>query len=217
MNIQFLYKSVMRGHSLLRTYQNYFLKDISISGEVIDLGAKSLTAKYYSYIRTMPDARITFVDYFSKGPSIVSFDLEKRFDLPSEKYDFVLAINVMEHIYNYENFVSEIARILRNGKGVAHVMVPFIWEYHPDPHDFFRFTIESLQRIMDSQGLKVLSIAPTGEGRFHVAAHMIFEPVPINLLRFIGYLVFITLDRISRLFMRTNGFPLGFHVVVKKI
>lgn len=206
----------MSGYSLLRSYQNFFLKDIRISGAVIDLGAKSLNAKYYTYIKTMPDAQLTFVDFYSTGPNIVSIDLEKAFDLPTSKFDFVLAINVMEHIYNYDNFVSEISRILKDKVGVAHIMVPYIWEYHPDPHDFFRFSIESLQRIMESNDLQIISITPTGEGRFHVAAHMIFGFLPIRLVRFLGCLLFISLDKITSLFMRTNAFPLGYYVVVKK-
>ena len=66
-------------------------------------------------------------------------DLEKNIDLPDNSFDTVILFNVLEHIKNYKNLLSEINRILKKD-GKLELFVPFMHRYHEDPKDIFRPT-----------------------------------------------------------------------------
>jgi hypothetical protein len=42
--------------------------------------------------------------------------------------------------------IDEIKRVLKP-EGAVEVQVPFIWEYHPYPEDYFRFSHTALKNI----------------------------------------------------------------------
>jgi hypothetical protein len=89
MNAKELMLSIKKGHSLLRAYENDYVKNINIMGTGIDLGAKSKDAKYYEYFDLSDVLNIDFIDYYSGGDGVVKLDLEKPFEIESNKYDFV--------------------------------------------------------------------------------------------------------------------------------
>lgn len=53
-----------------------------------------------------------------KGIKVKKFDLNTKFNFPDNFFDVVIANQVIEHLYNSENFLSEIFRVLKP-KGYA--------------------------------------------------------------------------------------------------
>jgi SAM-dependent methyltransferase len=49
------------------------------------------------------------------GIVIKNFDLNKEFNLESDYFDIIHANQVIEHLYNSDNFISEIYRVLKPG------------------------------------------------------------------------------------------------------
>jgi SAM-dependent methyltransferase len=195
MNIKHLISSVIKGYSLLRAYENDYVKDITIAGAGIDLGAKSKDAKYYEYFDMSAVTKVYFVDYYSGGLGVVKLDLEKPFDIESAAFDFVLMFNVMEHIYNYKNLLDETVRILKPG-GKLHGFVPFMWHYHPDPNDYFRFSEQALKNIISRDGLSEVKVIPICYGPFKVAATVIGSVLKFKALKIFIYLIAIYLDKV---------------------
>ncbi len=216
MKISSLIRGVYQGRSLLRIYQGELIARIKLSGEGIDLGAKSMCASYYEHINLNGVDNIEFVDYFRDGKGIVKMDLETPFPINTQRYDFVLAINVLEHLFNFSNFADESFRILRKG-GEMHIMVPFFMYYHPDPNDYFRYTQESLHRIMIDAGFDVVSISPVAAGPFKVAVSQIANFFKYKWIVSIIYMFGLMMDKvISKIAKKKEGFPLGYYVCCKK-
>ena len=98
------------------------LSGLELSGKVLDLGG-SRKSGYHELLRGNHTIEVVNMDEstgFDKN-----FNLEKPFPLQDKKYDAVLACNVLEHIYNYQNIFSESFRILKKD-GVFIIIVPFI-------------------------------------------------------------------------------------------
>ena len=195
MNLIHLISSIIKGYSLLRAYENDYVKKIKIDGTGIDLGAKSKNAKYYEYFNLEKVTHIDFVDYYSGNPGIVELDLEKPLKLKSSTYNFVLMFNILEHIYNYKNLFDETVRILRSG-GKLHGFVPFMFHYHPDPNDYFRFSEQALTNILKRKELFQIKAIPICYGPFKVVASVIAEVLKNRVMRAFLYASGICLDKI---------------------
>lgn len=67
----------------------------------------------------------------SKGMGIIvkSSDLNKKFPFPDESFDVVSGNQVLEHLWNTDNFFREVNRVLKNG-GYAIISTPNLSSFH---------------------------------------------------------------------------------------
>ena len=77
------------------------------------------------------------------------------------KFDSVLCTQVLEHVYDHHTMMKEIYRVLKPG-GHVILTVPFAWELHEEPYDYFRFTKHALKELFEEAGLKIDCIKPNG-------------------------------------------------------
>lgn len=136
------------------------LAQITLSGTVLDLGG-SRKSGYHELIKGTPIFEVVNIDdaygYDHK------FDLEQPFPLTDGAYDGVLAVNVLEHLYDHRHVLAESFRVLKPG-GTCVVVVPFLMFVHPSPHDHFRYTGETLERLFADAGFTGVSVQPLGRG-----------------------------------------------------
>lgn len=76
--------------------------------------------------------------------------------------DAVLLTQVLEHVPEPAAVLSEAARVLRPG-GSVYLTVPFVWELHELPLDFWRFTPPSLEKLLDEAGFLEPVIEPRND------------------------------------------------------
>ena len=87
-------------------------------------------------------------------------DLE-QIPLPTDVFDAVLSVVVLEHTRRPQQVVDEMARVTRpNGR--LFLVVPNQWEVHQHPNDFFRFTQYGITHLLTVSGFRVLKIEPVG-------------------------------------------------------
>jgi SAM-dependent methyltransferase len=69
-----------------------------------------------------------------------------RGELPveDESVDCVLSTQVLEHVENPSAYLAEANRVLRPGRALV-LSTHGVWKYHPDPTDYWRWTIDGLQ------------------------------------------------------------------------
>ncbi len=84
--------------------------------------------------------------------------------LPIEKdsLDAVLLTQVLEHVSDPPAVLREAARVLKAGAGVW-ITVPFVWELHELPFDFWRFTPASLEQLLAAAGFVDIVIEPRSD------------------------------------------------------
>ena len=83
----------------------------------------------------------------------------------------VVSQEVVEHVADPWLAVAELARVLIPG-GRLYLQAPFVIGYHASPRDYWRFTGEGLERLVESAGLEVerldLSVG-AGSGMYRIA------------------------------------------------
>ncbi len=93
--------------------------------------------------------------------------------------DRVLLLEVLEHIPDTAPVMEEIQRVLKPG-GVLYISVPFIYPAHDLPHDYFRFSVEGLQYLLQKHGLQPEIIRRHGNSvvsLLQIANLVLLEPV----------------------------------------
>jgi SAM-dependent methyltransferase len=165
-------KCLLRGQSLLRIRMNQSLSHVSIHGRVLDVGG-GRSPDYFSYVKQEAVTSIEAID-----GSITSIDFEKdALPYTAGSVDTVISCNVLEHIFHHVFHLSELRRILSpEGKLVG--FVPFWTGYHPDPHDYFRYTGEALKLLLEEAGFKNIEIQEVGGGPILANFNTIVLSVP---------------------------------------
>jgi len=211
-NILTITKEIAKGKTLIRALMNLELRKFSLAGKVIDVGG----GQNPSYLR-----------FFKKADHLQfeSVDLagDKKIDLESNALpyqdasaDYVLLFNILEHIYNHQALVKETIRVLKSD-GTVIGFVPFFVGYHPDPHDYFRYTNESLQKIFKGAGFGSVSVQPVGGGPVLAAFNILMNYFP-RFLTLFAFPWYVLLDWIMLKIRPSlaDRFMLGYLFVVKK-
>jgi SAM-dependent methyltransferase len=85
--------------------------------------------------------------------------------------DCVISVEVLEHVYEQQVFLSELRRILKSG-GRVLLTVPLCLGEHMQPHDYFRYTRFGLEKILSTSGFRVVEIHSRGGYFIFLAYHL---------------------------------------------
>ena len=195
-------KECLNGKSFLRVLQNKEFKNISINGKTIDLGAKNGKASYYRFFN-LKYSEIDYVDINPTESNILKLDLEKNLPISDKSYNSVLAINLFEHIFNIQNLIQEIYRIL-DDEGKLIGSTPFMKEYHSDPFDFYRYTQDFYKKMFEKVGFVNIELILVGQGLFHVVAENVGKLLKIKILRYLFWELCIGIDKLLNKFYKNN-------------
>jgi SAM-dependent methyltransferase len=91
------------------------------------------------------------VDYFYDG---------KHLPFDDGKFDGIVAFEVFEHVFNIDEVIPEIRRVMKPG-GLFLCSTPFAWDEHEEPYDFARYTSFGMRHILEKHGFEVLEIRKT--------------------------------------------------------
>lgn len=198
-------KKIWAGQSVLRILMNQGFRSETLRGVVLDVGGGRLP-DYFEYFKHEHVHSITAVD-----GSMSSIDFEKdALPFPEAHADTVICANVLEHVFNHRFLLGEIYRVLKSG-GTLVGFVPFLIQYHPDPHDYFRYTSEALEKLLGEAGFAHIRVRTVGGGPFLANFNNLVLSIP-RPLRVLLFPIYWVLDRLMlrlRPAVRAR-YPLGF-------
>ncbi len=202
--------------TILRRAEYSALRNIPLSGAVVDLGGEK-RSEYHALFKgrfTVTTANLGGTD----APDVV-LDLEKPLPFADASYDGALLINVLEHIFEYRQLLTETARILKPG-GKAVIVVPFLFPVHPSPEDYHRYTAAALEKALVVSGFSDVCVFALGTG-VCAARFVLLERLfpPISFLTPFVYVLDGALASLARMLgkkYRPSDYPLGYVVTAAK-
>lgn len=118
------------------------MRSVPAGARVLDLGAGGR--------RIRED--VICVDFIPFDGTTVQGDVQ-HLPFASDSVDLVVGTGLLEHVEDDRALLEECFRILKPG-GVAHFEVPFLQQYHDDPIDCRRFTVDGLRRALVRTGFE---------------------------------------------------------------
>jgi len=190
-----LIKETFKGKSLPRILINNRMRGTEeLKGKILDLASGTKKPSAYRFLKINKDAQIISVDISDERKPDIKADLEKPFPFKNDDFDCVTCFNLLEHIFNYKNVISESFRVLKNnGKFIG--TIPFLGSVHSDPDDYFRYTNSTLNRLFKESGFKDIKVEALGYGPFAVNYYFIAFLFP-KIIRPIILFSAIVLDKI---------------------
>jgi SAM-dependent methyltransferase len=137
----------------------------TITGDVLDFGCGSkpyetLFTNVNSYIGV--DIAVSGHDHKEKGKESkmdICYD-GKTLPFQNNHFDAVVCFEVFEHVFNIDDAISEIKRVLKPN-GQLLLSIPFAWDEHEVPYDFARYTSYGIRHILERNGFKVVELRKT--------------------------------------------------------
>ncbi len=78
----------------------------------------------------------------------------KVFPFDSGEFDSVVINEVFEHVFEPDEFLAEVGRVLKPG-GALLMTVPFVWDEHETPWDYARYSSFGISAILRKHGFHV--------------------------------------------------------------
>lgn len=126
-----------------------------IKSDVIEIGSKFYTEDtYIDYRKLCHDNNLNYLGTdLTEGRNVdlvIDFTddislIEKKL---KAKYKTVICCSVLEHVKDIFKFANNISSIVETG-GVLLLSVPFTWEFHGYPNDYWRFTPAAIEYLFD--------------------------------------------------------------------
>jgi len=132
-----------------------------LNGRLMDLGCGS---KPYKSLFSVTE--YIGVDYNSEGHPHEGESIDVFYDgitlpFPDEYFDSVFSSEVFEHVFNLDDILKEIHRVMKK-KGKILVTCPFSICEHEVPNDYARYTSFALRHLFEKSGFRVLHFEKTG-------------------------------------------------------
>jgi hypothetical protein len=215
-NFLFVHKLTFLNFSILRILQIIEVKKIKLKGNILDVGSKKSISNVTNYVSGKNN--IVYLDNFSNNSNDLKVDLEIFPQKINLSFNNIFLINVLEHIYSYQNCLSLCYNFLSK-KGTFFGSTPFIFRIHPSPNDYFRYTEQSLRNSLNIVGFKNVKIKILGGGIGLCIYSLIFNITKkIPLLNNFLIIFFYLLDAVIFVFSKNQKkiLPLGYFFSAKK-
>jgi SAM-dependent methyltransferase len=153
---------------------------VNLNGKLLDFGCG---AKPYKKLFININEYIG-LDIENEGHSHEKEDIDvfydgKKIPFKNEYFDAVFSSEVFEHIFDIEEVLPEINRVLKLN-GQLLVTVPFIWNEHETPNDFGRYTSFGIKHLLKKYSFELVNYKKSG----HFAA-VIAQLIPLYIYELI--------------------------------
>jgi len=141
--------------NLFKFYKKYSLK---LGGNLIDIGCgnkpyKNLFKHCKSYIGLEIESE-------NKNSADFTYD-GKNFPFEDETFDSAVCSEVLEHVFEPNQFLKEVNRVLKKN-GLIILTLPFFWDEHEQPYDYARYTSFGLKYILEKENFEILEQVKIG-------------------------------------------------------
>jgi SAM-dependent methyltransferase len=142
-------------------YKNIRRQAPKLSGNLMDLGCGR---KPYENLFNV--TKYTGIDIEQTGHDHANSKIDVFYDgktipFADNHFNAVFFGEVLEHVFNPEELLPEIHRVLCSG-GRILLTVPFCWNEHEVPYDYARYSSFGIRHLLEKHGFQVIELTKSG-------------------------------------------------------
>ena len=148
-----IFDPVFLAHIRLKKALEFAIKPLAARGlRCLDVGCGNRPYEYlFQY------GNYVGVDVKSSGRPLEMKQADYFYDgvtlpLEDDSFDMVMSTQVLEHVPSPSALIFEMARVCKSG-GAVVVSLPFVYQQHEEPYDYFRFTQFGIEELLKKAGL----------------------------------------------------------------
>ena len=146
--------------------RNRLLKGISkyapkMTGQLLDFGCGSKPYKHLFNADNYIGVDIENPGHSHANEQIDFFYDGKKLPFENNRFDSVFTTEVFEHVFNLEEAIPEINRVMKLN-GQILITCPFAICEHEQPNDFARYSSFALKHLMTKNGFEVITFEKLG-------------------------------------------------------
>lgn len=130
-----------------------------INGKLLDFGCGNKPYESLFNVTEYVGLDIVESGYPDEKSAEVFYD-GKKIPFNDNTFDSVLASEVFEHIFNPDEALLELNRVLKKGGNIL-ITVPFVWFEHEIPYDFARYTSFGIEHLLRKNGFQIVKTEKT--------------------------------------------------------
>ncbi len=208
---------------ITRKYSWKFLERHRSDKKALEIGSGG---SLYGYNNLFPNLTTVDVDP-KRSPDVVADAHNLPFD--DESFDIVLSVDVLEHLRDPRQAISEMKRVLKK-EGRVILTTRFVYPIHDSPHDYWRFTKYGMQELF--KDWEIIELLP--ETRAFSTIGVLFQRIAFQtrlklnklmklklflLASLFDHLNFLLVEEygdIDRTIKESDIMPSGYYIVCKK-
>jgi SAM-dependent methyltransferase len=169
-----------------------------LNGVMMDFGCGSKPYKSLFNVE-----RYIGVDFENPGHPHLNEQIDVFYDgkkLPFEDgyFDSVFSSEVFEHVFNLDEILPELNRVMKTG-ALMLITCPFAICEHEAPHDFARYSSYGIKHLLQKNGFEILQLQKTGNSietiqqlrityiNQHIIPYIRKIPIIRSVFRFIAF------------------------------
>jgi len=125
-----------------------------LTGKLLDVGCGSKPYQSFFKVETYIGLDIDNETNRVRGYADIFYD-GGIFPFEENAFDCVICCQVLEHVFNPDDFLREIFRVVKPG-GKLLLTVPFVWDEHEKPYDYARYSSFGLRHLLKKQGFEIV-------------------------------------------------------------
>lgn len=123
-------------------------------GKLLDVGCGTKPYRNLFRVESYDGLEYNTLEYGESKNAEYFYD-GHTFPFENESYDNIVSNEVLEHVFNPDEFLSEINRVLKMD-GKLLLSVPFVWDEHEQPYDFARYTSFAMRHLFEKYGFEII-------------------------------------------------------------
>lgn len=168
----------LRKQSFQPTLAGIFLNPFFFIRRSLFIHLKMLAAKQTGRLMDFGCGRKPYRNLFTHVTDYIGVDIEqtghdhtnsqidvfydgKVLPFSADTFDAVFCSEVLEHVFNIEEVLPELSRVLKKD-GQILITVPFCWNEHEIPYDFGRYTSFGIKHLLEKHGFSIIEIHKSG-------------------------------------------------------
>lgn len=141
-------------------YKAILLNKGHLKGKLLDFGCGGKPYKALFDVQEYIGLDIKESGHPIKHKEIDVYYDGKVIPFQDDRFDSIFSSEVFEHIFNLEEILTELHRVLKPG-GHMLITLPFVWDEHEIPYDFARYTSFGISHLLKKNGFEVIAVEKT--------------------------------------------------------